>query len=463
MLGHSGAALDVAGPVQEAADLLSAYRLPALPVLDGGRALGVVTAGGLVGARSLRDAARPVPSLAPELEIEAARAALDGHPAILVDASPPGALVAADLAPGQRLDLTGRVWAALKPEDAQLLRALAEHAGPDARLALVGGAVRDALLGLSPSDLDVTVVGGDVRALAQASGLPFSWHARYQNAALKLPDGRVLDLVSARAEAYPVPGGPPAPRPGTLAQDLARRDFGLNALALVVGEEGLQDPLGGLAELEAGTLRPLHAHSLRDDASRLVRAARLSARLGFTAHPQLLAQVPEALAVANQTPRLWQELRLALDEPRPGLVFARLDEWGAGELLPGVAARLRPLDVQRDAGAEVPDGLYAALLLKDQPELAERLGLGDAPLRLLDRARDGRVYGPDSLELRLRALLGLPPGPLLRGEDLIGLGVAPGPQVGRWLAEVERRTRSGELGSREAALDFVRARLRGEG
>ncbi len=451
LLGHAGAALDARTPPEVARAELRAYHLAALPVTRGGQVLGVVTPEGADGGADLEGAVQAAPLLDPQDDVAAARAALDGFPAVLVRAHPPGALSPADLQPSVRPDLARTVWAALRPDDADLLRTLARLAGPAARVALVGGAVRDALLGAQPIDLDVVVTGADVVALARASGLPHVWHARYMNATLKRPDGRGVDLVSARAEAYPQPGGPPEPRRGTLAQDLLRRDFAVNALALVVGEVGLHDPAGGLEEVFARTLRPLHAGSFHDDASRLVRAARLAARLNFTAHPDLLAQVPQALAVADVTPRLWAELRLALDEPRPGRVLALLEAWGAGALLPGGAARLLPLDAQRDAGAPVPEGVYAALLVDGAPDPAARLGLGEAPAGLLQRARSARPYPPASLEGQVRAALGLPPGPLLRGEDLLALGVPRGPQVGRLLARLDALRPS----SREAAVRAV--------
>lgn len=201
-----------------------------------------------------------------------------------------------------------QVWAQLQPQDRAWLNDLSRRAGPDTELALVGGAVRDALLGQTPLDLDIVVAGQDgqgVEALALASGLPFVFHPAFENATLTLPDGRGADLVRARREHYPQPGRNPEPLPGTLHDDLRRRDFGLNALALRLREDGapeLLDVVGGLRDLERRELRPLHDRSLHEDASRLVRAARLAARLELHPAPELLAQVPDALALADDTP-----------------------------------------------------------------------------------------------------------------------------------------------------------------
>ncbi|MDO4246205.1 MAG: CCA tRNA nucleotidyltransferase, partial [Deinococcus sp.] len=264
-------------------------------------------------------------------------------------------------------DPATHVWAQLRPADREWLWQLAQAAG-SSRLALVGGAVRDALLGRTPSDLDIVVedaAGGAVERLAQAGGGPFVFHPAFQNATLTLPDGGSADLVRARRETYPQPGRNPVPSPGTLEDDLCRRDFAVNALALVLRPDAapeVLDVVGGLSDLERAELRPLHSQSFHEDASRLVRGARLAARLGLHATPELLAQVPAALAQAHATPRLWAEAKLLLAEPRPGAAAAQLHDWGAGELLPGLPL-LRQLDALQDGGEAVTPAVYSAALL----------------------------------------------------------------------------------------------------
>lgn len=353
------------------------------------------------------------------------------------------------------LDTEG-AWANLQPGDRVWLTDLAAQAGPGARVALVGGAVRDALLGEVPLDLDVVVEGRDAGALAAASGLPHLIHPAFGNATVTLPDGRRADLVRARRESYPRPGENPLPVPGSLADDLARRDFGLNALALEVRPDGpgaLLEAPGGLADLAARTLRPLHPRSLHEDASRLVRAARLAARLDLRAHPELRRQVPAALAMAGRTPRLHAELRLLLDEPRPGRAARRLEGWGAGALLPaGALARLEALDARRSAGVPVPSQVYAAALLSAAPDpaaLSARLGLGEKPAALLARALGDAPAPPGSPEGVLRGLLRPEAYPALSGRDVLALGVPPGPAVGAALAHLAALRRSGEVRSPE--------------
>ncbi|UBV43182.1 CCA tRNA nucleotidyltransferase [Deinococcus taeanensis] len=358
-------------------------------------------------------------------------------------------------------------WAQLSPPDRAWLAELAALAAPGG-VALVGGAVRDALLGGTPLDLDVVVPEADVEALARATGLPFVFHPAFGNATLTLPDGRAVDLVRARREVYPVPGGNPVPLPGTLADDLRRRDFSLNALALRVSPAGtvrLVDVTGGLDDLRARVLRPLHAASFREDASRLVRGARLAARLKLRADRALLAQVPDALDMAERTPRLWAEVRLLLHEPRPGLAAAQLRAWGAGALLPGTGL-LDALDRRRDAGAVIPVTAYTAALLHAAPDpaaLAERLNLGEKPGALLTRARSDTFFPEGSPERELRVLLRPDTYTPLTGKDVLALGVLPGRAVGDALGHLSQLRRAGQVRSSEEERQALKAFLATKG
>ena len=362
------------------------------------------------------------------------------------------------------------LWLGL-PEDARgLLLRVRELAGPEARVALVGGAVRDLLLGQGSAspDLDIVLAGADVEELAGRLETPFSWHPAYRNATLHLPGGSYADLVSARRESYPAPGASPAPLPTSalersLEEDLARRDFTLNAAALELLPDGtawLLSVPGTFDDLRARQLRPLHPGSFRDDASRLVRAARLAARLDLDAHPELLAQVPDALAVADRTPRLSAELRLLLDEPLPGRAARRLADWGAADLLPsGAAERLERLDALAEPRTRT---LYAAALLSltTRPDELAALGLGQRPAELLVRAREGQG-GAGTPEAALRDVLGLTlPYPPLQGRDLLELGLSPGPELGRMLGWLAGERRAGRFSSVQDEREAVRARLR---
>src|SRR5690242_5223386 len=131
-----------------------------------------------------------------------------------------------------------------------------EEAGATA-IYLVGGAVRDLLLGRDRTDLDI-VVEGDAAGLARRLGGAIRTHERFSTAKVEV-DGLELDLATARSESYPEPGALPEVRPATLTEDLARRDFTLNAMAVpLTGDPELIDPHGGLEDLERGALRVLH-------------------------------------------------------------------------------------------------------------------------------------------------------------------------------------------------------------
>lgn len=310
---------------------------------------------------------------------------------------------------------------------------LAAAAAAD-RLALVGGAVRDLLLhrvhhdpwqGVPDLDLVVepaALEAGDssvapahrlarrlVQRLGPAGVLSYREHTAYGTAELELnlEEGPLLlDLASARHEVYAAPGENPSVAFGSLADDLARRDFSINAMALMVGDGSvtLLDPHGGQADLGCRQLRLLHGSSLQDDPTRIVRGARYAARLGFALAPDSLEQWattlarwpwawrpgdPPALAPPALATRLRMELDLLLErEPwRAGL--GALQSWGALELLdPDLQGDRRwPWRLRHAERMGLP--LLPALLLAagDPLAVAERLQLPHRHQQLLAQAR----------------------------------------------------------------------------
>ena len=197
----------------------------------------------------------------------------------------------------------------------RLLEAAAEMRG----VYLVGGAVRDLLLGRAPSELDV-VVEGDVARLAGALGDSSTVHERFGTATVRDGDCR-WDLAAARAEEYARPGALPDVRAAAITTDLRRRDVTVNAIALDLGSGELRAADHALDDLAGGRLRVLHDASFRDDPTRLWRIARYAARLGFTLEPHTAKLAAEAVAagVAERVSgaRIGNELRLALTEPDP--------------------------------------------------------------------------------------------------------------------------------------------------
>ena len=310
----------------------------------------------------------------------------------------------------------------LPPQLLPALQAIASAAGVS-RLALVGGAVRDALLHdqhCDPwrdlPDLDVVIEGSAsvlVAALEQHYGSQrvkeVRIHGAYGTAELSF-DGVLLDLAGARQEHYPAPGENPVVESGSLERDLERRDFTVNAMALELSLSGdrepwLLDPHGGQGHLARRELAFLHPSSVADDPTRVVRACRYAARLAFVLEPEAQQQITETLEVwpwswshgdapAAAPPALATRLRMELEllfdrEPWPQALLA-LQSWGALSLLdPALQAdpRLvrRLLQAQR---LQLP--LLPALLAgADQPlELAARLQLPQQQQRWLQQMQE---------------------------------------------------------------------------
>ncbi len=235
------------------------------------------------------------------------------------------------------------------------------HAAPPY---LVGGGVRDLLLGRATLDLDVVVVG-DALAVARAlhddlggaARARLRAHEAFGTATLTLHDGPALDLITARREQYPAPGALPLVFPGSLDDDLRRRDFTINAIALDLapGAGGaLLDPLGGRADLAAGVIRVLHEGSFADDPTRLLRAARYAGRLAFDLAPRTAALFRAAVgagALGTVTPqRLSHEFVRLLAEP---LAATMLDALVATDALAQIAPGSRWDDESRAANARL--------------------------------------------------------------------------------------------------------------
>ncbi|MGE5531929.1 MAG: poly-A polymerase, partial [Bacteroidota bacterium] len=169
--------------------------------------------------------------------------------------------------------------------EAARLRELADLAvASGLRAWLVGGAVRDALLGRDSLDLDVAVEGEArqfAEAVAQEWGARMVAHDRFGTYIIEAGEWH-LDIATSRRETYARAGALPLVEPGSLDDDLRRRDFTINAMALPLGADldQLYDPLGGLRDLRQGLVRGLHPATFLDDPTRIIRAARYAARFG---------------------------------------------------------------------------------------------------------------------------------------------------------------------------------------
>jgi len=237
--------------------------------------------------------------------------------------------------------------------------AVAALDGEDA-VYVVGGAVRDLLLGREPRELDF-VVEGDALVVARRLGGRVIAHERFGTATVSVP-GATFDLASARRERYERPGALPEVELGvTLREDLERRDFTVNAIALHLTDGELIWVPRAHEDLEARRLRVLHDRSFIDDPTRLLRLVRYAARLGFEPEERTDRLAAEAIAGGALDTvtgsRLGAELRLLLREPQPAALLA-LARHGLGRALLGDA--FAP-DARRIAVAHELGGPLAAL------------------------------------------------------------------------------------------------------
>lgn len=222
---------------------------------------------------------------------------------------------------------------------------------------LVGGPVRDFLLARPLRDVDLLVeprAGFGAAELARAAAPARARvvaHERFGTVRLETESAR-LDLATARAETYPRPGALPEVRAGSLEEDLRRRDFTVNALAVPLnpaarrGRPAVIDAATGLADLEAGLLRTFHARSFHDDPTRALRAARLAPRLGFRLARGSASALRAALRdgafggvsgerFRAEVERLFEDARLGLD---PARALRLLADWHVlGALEPGLS------------------------------------------------------------------------------------------------------------------------------
>ena len=331
-------------------------------------------------------------------------------------------------------------------------------------LYLVGGAVRDLLLGRGRADIDL-VVEGDAEALASVLGVaPHANHDRFGTVEVEL-DGHEVDIAGARSETYPEPGALPVVELGAeIGADLARRDFTINAMAVPLSGDGeLIDPYGGLADLEAGLLRVLHPASFGDDPTRAIRAARYAARLGFGPEPETEGWLRATRLGAVSADRRQAELRRLAGEATAEQGLELLAGWGLLRLgarwevlaaaLPELLAT-PPWDSEVEparawlAAALGPDDLGSELAQAgpSKPSQAVALARGREPAELLVARALGAEWLDDYVGVWRDT------GLEIDGADLIAAGVPEGPAVGRGLAAALRLKLDGEIAGREQEL-----------
>ncbi|HYE77221.1 MAG TPA: HD domain-containing protein, partial [bacterium] len=225
--------------------------------------------------------------------------------------------------------------------DLPLFRTIAQAAGHLGQPAyVVGGYVRDRALGRPSKDVDVVTVGDGIqlaRAVARALGprVHVSVFRNFGTAQIKLPEGDEVEFVGARKESYRGDSRKPDVEPGTLEDDLARRDFTINALALSLNEAdfgAVIDRYEGLRDLAEKTIRtPLDPDvTFSDDPLRMLRAVRFATQLGFDIEPdtfEALARNKDRLAIISQE-RITDELNKIILAPKPSYGFKLLFQSG---------------------------------------------------------------------------------------------------------------------------------------
>jgi tRNA nucleotidyltransferase (CCA-adding enzyme) len=341
-----------------------------------------------------------------------------------------------------------------------------------ARVYLVGGAVRDLLIGRERGDLDVVVVGNPVALAERLGAAEVVEHERFATAKLVL-SGHEIDVAAARTEAYPQPGALPEVTPAmSIETDLARRDFTLNAMAIPLGgEPTLIDPHGGWEDLDAGLLRILHPRSFEDDPTRALRAARYAARFGLELEPETAARLRETdLSTVSGDRRRAELVRLAA-EPTAIEGLRLLSEWGLLELREGgieLTQAVEELLEQEPWRSEVyrPEAILSAALGPPgaEGELAAARPRQPSEAVALARGRGGvelvlaRALGAEWIDgylgnwrwVRLE----------IDGKDLIAEGIPEGPALGRGLDAALRKRLDGEVSGRDEELAAALAAAR---
>ena len=340
---------------------------------------------------------------------------------------------------------------------------------------LVGGTVRDLLLGVPGRDVDVVIAGGaggdpqrqgDPRGVAlrvrDGMGGRLVCHEGFLTCTLTLPH-LTLDLAAARTERYARPGALPTVTPGTLSADLYRRDFSVNTFAVALAEpDTLLSVPGATGDLEHRRLRILHDRSFFDDPTRIVRGARLAGRLGFDYDPPTRQALAAALAAGVHRyvspDRLKNELFLTLAEPRVAPAVTHLTVSGALGTFYSLADTplVAKLDTLRAEGqGDVPDESYLLALLLELPNteadaFVKTFGLPERLLAAKKRLQTDPHDAKTPSERPVAQALGvapLPDYPRVRGNDVLSLGLPAGPEVGRVLNLLEGARRAGRVAS----------------
>ena len=422
--------------------------------------------------------------------------------------------------PHSATELPESLTRTLLPRVSFLLSAIADIAAQlDMPLFLVGGPVRDMLLGTPLKDLDL-VTEGDASVLgfeiSKELGGEVTSYSQFGTCTVKLEGGR-FDLATARQETYARPGALPTVTPSTIDKDLCRRDFAINAMALALSGRDigrLLDPFGGRHDLKDGTIGILHPGSFLDDPTRIFRAIRYEQRLSLRLNDETARLLSEALQNAAldtvSGDRIRREIELILGEEQADRALVRCGELGileavypplgrgdripdlgklegedaplmylAGLAYPLVAAEgeglIRRLNMPSRWASVVRDTVAVRLKSGADPNAAPHIGSADLPPAELSAFLD--VCAPaavranallshlaqvrEALEMYLTRLRYV--RPLINGRDILDMGVNKGPLVGEVLRELRRARIAGEVGTREEERSLAKEYIKEKG
>ncbi|MBT9155848.1 MAG: CCA-adding enzyme [Firmicutes bacterium] len=380
-----------------------------------------------------------------------------------------------------------------------------------ARAYLVGGLVRDVFIGHENVDVDVVVEPAAIplaQRISKLLGAACVEYPKFGTATVTLPQGESIDFVTARTEFYAMPAALPDVENASIRQDLYRRDFTINTLAVVLnqGQFGkLLDFFGGRDDLTRGLVRVLYNLSFVEDPTRIIRAIRFEQRYGFRLEEQTERFLRNALenGVLEKVSRekLRDELQFMLSEPAASRSVLRMDELGVWpHVLPKFMLSDQQIRIMRGMAQESLDvifdqfAVYMAVIFmyrpfSEWPALVESLKLPRkarevclevaSHAEMVSRAfQAGKSPLSDiwlmieelsvEAQLLIAALLGtgvfrqlrelhakVTERPMVSGQDLILRGVSPGPMIGRILAELKKARLAGKILTQEAELEFL--------
>ena len=394
-----------------------------------------------------------------------------------------------------------------------LCRELSETIAQVESVYVVGGVVRDLILGREPVDADISVVG-DAGAFsgALAGRLGAARPTESEFLTFKITLGNTsegatsIDVITARAETYPEPAALPDVVPSSIKDDLERRDFTVNSMGISLSDSdwgNLVDPMNGLGDIMRKRIRVLHDASFTDDPTRLFRAVRYAVRLDFSIDSTTKSLIDDSLGKVDRLSgaRLRNEFELMLGEPKRVEILHEAEDLGLlAAISPGLRIGSRSLEVMESGASTRFEDLLALStfgLTQDEaeqvakrfdgPEMWTKTIRGNPELAdlvaVLDRSdirRSEVAEILDSVPLQsIRAYIAAGPPlprrdrmieyidkirferPEITGDDLIAAGIEEGPVIGQLIDIVRRARLDGQVKTKQEELDLAKSRLPG--